>query len=413
MKKLLMLGGSYFQIPAIKKAKELGVYTITCDYLPNNPGHKISDEYYNISTLDKNAILELAKKLNVDGILAYASDPSAPIAAFVAENLGLPTQPYESVNILTNKHLFRDFLFKNGFRCPKSMSFDNIDSCLEGINSFKFPLILKPVDSSGSKGVARIERKEDIAKYFNNAMQYSHQKRVILEEWINYDGYQIAGDGFSIDGNLVFSGFANEHFSPLNINPFVPIGESFPYIGSSSDYKIVNNAIQKILKLLKMHTGAYNFDIRLHNKEVYFLEIGPRNGGNLIPQVIQKAFGIDLVKASICASLGLNLDWFEKEIAKSKILGYFACYVIHSQSSGIFKALEYEENFKKDIVFTQLFVNNGDRIKAFSGSDATLGIVIFKSLSSDEMLFRMNNMNNLIKLHLDEISPMGGGIAKI
>ena len=95
-----MLGASHFQIPAIKYAKEAGYKVITADYLPNNPGHKYSDKYYNVSTIDKESVLKLACELNIDGILSYASDPGAPTAAYVAEKLNLPGNPYKSVKIL-------------------------------------------------------------------------------------------------------------------------------------------------------------------------------------------------------------------------------------------------------------------------------------------------------------------------
>ena len=98
MKRLLMLGGAMQQIPIIRMAKDMGHYVITCDYLPENPGHKLADEYYDISTTDLDGVLELAKGLDLDGIIAYASDPAAPTAAYVAEKLGLPGNPYESVN---------------------------------------------------------------------------------------------------------------------------------------------------------------------------------------------------------------------------------------------------------------------------------------------------------------------------
>ena len=101
MKKVLMLGGSLYQVYAIKEAVKMGYYVITCDYLPNNPGHQYAHEYYNVSTTDKEAVYELAKRLQVDGVVAYASDPAAPTAAYVCEKLGLPTSPYNSVEILS------------------------------------------------------------------------------------------------------------------------------------------------------------------------------------------------------------------------------------------------------------------------------------------------------------------------
>ena len=105
-----MLGGSTSQVCAIKRAKEMGLYVIICDYLPDNPGQFVADEFYLVSTTDKEAVLELAKGLNLDAVICYASDPAAPTAAYVCEKLGLPTSPYESVMVLSNKDTFRQYL---------------------------------------------------------------------------------------------------------------------------------------------------------------------------------------------------------------------------------------------------------------------------------------------------------------
>ena len=105
MKKILMLGGNFLQMTAIKRAKELGYYVISVDYLPNNPGHKYSDEYHNISTIDKEAVLKLAREKQIDGILSYASDVSAPTAAYVAEKLNLPLGTVKSRIFFTRQKL--------------------------------------------------------------------------------------------------------------------------------------------------------------------------------------------------------------------------------------------------------------------------------------------------------------------
>lgn len=123
MKKVLLLGGSLFQVPSIKTAKKMGYHTIVCDFLPDNPGQHFADEYYNVSTTDKEAILALARRLSIDGIVCYASDPAAPTAAYVAEQLGLPTSPYQSVELLSNKDKFRDFLAKHQFNVPKAKGY--------------------------------------------------------------------------------------------------------------------------------------------------------------------------------------------------------------------------------------------------------------------------------------------------
>ena len=119
MKKLLLLGGSRYLLPVIREAKALGCHTITCDYLPDNFAHKYSDEYHNVSIIEKDKVLALAKELEVDGIMSFACDPGVTTAAYVAEKLGLPScGPWDSVEILQNKNRFRGFLREHGFNVP-------------------------------------------------------------------------------------------------------------------------------------------------------------------------------------------------------------------------------------------------------------------------------------------------------
>ena len=159
MKTLLLLGGSAQQIIAIETAKRMGLRTVLCDYLPDNPGQYHADDFHLVSTTDKEAVLKVAINEKADGILAYASDPAAPTAAYVAEKLGLPGSPYKSVELLCNKDEFREFLATNHFHTPLASGYDSIQKALHEIQSGRFncPVIVKPVDSSGSKGVSRID----------------------------------------------------------------------------------------------------------------------------------------------------------------------------------------------------------------------------------------------------------------
>lgn len=396
MKKVLLLGGSYFQIPSVKTAKELGYYTITCDYLPDNPGHKYADEYYNISTTDKEAVLELAQKLNIDGIVCYASDPAAPTAAYVAERMGLPTSPYKSVEILANKDKFREFLTSNGFLVPKAKgyAYQEIDRMLEEVTEFKFPVMVKPVDSSGSKGVRKVDSIDGMVEAVEEAMKYSRSKRFIVEEYVEKYGYQIAGDGFSVDGKLVFRCFANEHFDASGINPYVPVGESWPYFMPERVHDKIHAEIQRALSLLEMKTQAYNFDIRIDSEEnVYLMEIGPRNGGNLIAQVTQYATGVDMVSYTIKAAMGEDCH----DLHMEKPIGYWANYMVHSQKAGVLRKIQIDEKFKEEnIVEFDMFFKPGDYVEAFTGSNGTLGTMILKFKSQEEMLEKMDHMEKWV-----------------
>lgn len=398
MKKILLLGGSYFQIPSIKTAKEMGYYTITCDYLPNNPGHRFADEYHNVSTTDKEAVLKLAKELQIDGVVCYASDPAAPTAAYVAENLGLPTSPFKSVELLSNKDLFRAFLKENGFNVPKAKgyAYSEFDLMINEIDDFKFPIMLKPVDSSGSKGVQKIDSKARLKDAVDNAMKYSRCKRFIIEEYVEKYGYQIAGDGFSVDGKLVFRCFANEHFDVSGINPYVPVGESWPYNMPKHIHDKIHNEIQRALTLLNMKTQAYNFDVRIDkNENVYLMELGPRNGGNLIPQVTKYATGVDMVEYTIKAAMGE--DCSDLKMIEPK--GYWANYMIHSQKTGILTEVKIDKDFEQNnLVEFNMHYQKNDHVDSFTGSNGTLGTMILKFSSESEMLEKMDNMEKWVQV---------------
>ena len=154
MKKLMILGGSRYALPVIKAAHELGLYVITADYLPDNVAHRYSDEYCNVSIIDKEATLAAARELQIDGVTSFACDPGVVTAAYVAEQIGLPScGPYESVCILQNKGLFRRFLSENGFRVPTAKGYTDIDAAVADADLFHWPVIVKPTDSAcGSNG---------------------------------------------------------------------------------------------------------------------------------------------------------------------------------------------------------------------------------------------------------------------
>ena len=397
-----MLGGSAQQVIAIKSAKRLGLYTILCDYLPDNPGQHYADRFYQISTTDKDAVLEIAKKEKIDGILAYASDPAAPTAAYVAEKLGLPGNPYEAVDILCNKDKYRDFLSKHGFCTPKAKGYNTIDSAFNDLKAgiFKFPVLVKPVDSSGSKGVGRINNTEDIGDKLVYAMSFSRAKRLIIEEFVEKLGYQIAGDGLSINGKLVFRYFANDPFDPKCINPFVPISASFPYNMPKEVQDKVHNEIQRLISLLHMRTCTYNFDMRIDKDyNVYLMEVAPRDGGNYIPDVIKYATGIDLVECSIKAAIGDKIvlpDCVEPK-------GYLAYYAVHSYENGILKHIRISPDVEKNnIIDNHIIKHSGDEIKAFTGANTTLGILIMKFDNMDEMLHMMDNSNEWISIEFQK-----------
>lgn len=403
MKKILLLGGSAQQIVAIETAKRLGYYTVLCDFLPDNPGQHHADKFYLVSTTDKEAVLTVAKEEQIEGVLAYASDPAAPTAAYVAEQMGLPGSPYESVEILCNKDLFRKFLSDNGFCTPKADGYTDIQCALSDIRNgtFKFPVIVKPVDSSGSKGVSRIDSIDKAKEKLQYAMSFSRGKRIIVEEFVEKFGYQIAGDGLSVDGKLVFRYFANDHFDPKCVNPFVPVSASFPYYMPEEVHEKVHNEIQRLLTLLHMGTTTYNFDIRIDKDyNVYLMEVAPRDGGNYIPDVIYYATGIDLIECSVKAAMGEKIE-LEKTSAPH---GFFAYYAVHSYTEGILESIEIKQDVEdRNIIEKHINKKKGDIVQAFTGANTALGILIMRFDSIDQMLEMIDGSYEWIKVCVREL----------
>ena len=394
MKRILFLGAAPSQIPPIIYAKSQGHYVITCDYLPENPGHKLADEYHNVSTTDKETVLQLARNLRIDGIVAYASDPAAPTAAYVAEIMGLPGNPYESVLTLARKDLFRTFLKENGFNVPKSESFYNLEDATIWLNKIGVPAFIKPVDSSGSKGITEITHKDQLKDAFEHALDFSREKKVVVEEKILKQGYQVAGDGFVVDGKLVFYCWADEHFDKL-CNGLVPIGQTFPTSHNKALLQEAFKGTQHLLDLLKMKTGALNFDFLFsQDGKFYFLELGPRNGGCLIPEVINYATDVDLIKATVDAALGIDCSYIKQEPVK----GFWSSYMVHSLQNGIFEKVEISERAEKMIIEQTLYSREGDSVREYSGSNDTLGMMILQYPNMDEMLNIVDNMEHDIRV---------------
>lgn len=399
-KKILLLGGSAQQIVAIETAKRLGYETVLCDFLSDNPGQHHADHFYLVSTTDKEAVLEVARREHVDGVLAYASDPAAPTAAYVAEKLGLPGNPYASVDILCNKDKFRAFLAEHEFCTPKARGYDRIADARHDLETgmFRFPVMVKPVDSSGSKGVSRIDGTDGVGDMLDYAMSFSRGKRIIVEEFVEKYGYQIAGDGLSIDGKLVFRYFANDHFNPKCVNPFVPIAASFPYHMPFEVQDKVHETIQRLLTLLDMKTTTYNFDMRIDKDyNVYLMEVAPRDGGNYIPDVIRYATGVDLVECAVKAAMNEAIDVSSFGAGH----GYWSYYAVHSTEDGILERVEIDPSVEKaNIVENHILKKPGDAISAFTGANTTLGILLMRFDSMEQMLHMMDHSEEWIRVFL-------------
>lgn len=399
MKKILLLGGSAQQVVAIKTAKAMGYVTVLCDYLPDNPGQYEADVYYNVSTTDVEAVYQVALKEKVDGVLAYASDPAAFPAAVVAERLGIPTNPSESVAILGVKHKFRDFLRKHGFACPQIYTFPpskSLGEVLDAIKDFRFPIVVKPTDSSGSKGVTMLSTPNELSRAIHNADYYSRNKILIIEEFITRGfPFVIGGDIFVWDGKIILYGEMS-CLRDKDGKGLIPLGERIP--GELNDFQKcrVHEELQRLISLLNIRFGELNIEILLDKEDkVHFLEVGPRAGGNMIPLQLSDAFGVDLVKANVEVAMGNDPKLHIKDIS-----GYYMTYVLHSYMNGVFDGVDFSAEITPYIYRKVLYKVQGDKVESFDGAGKALGIIFFHFDTAEHMNRICERMGELIKVKL-------------
>lgn len=397
-KKLLLLGGSRYILPIIEAAKKLGIYTITCDYLPDNIAHKYSDEYCNVSIIDKEAVLEAAKKLKIDGVMSFACDPGVVTAAYVAEKLGLPScGPYESVCILQNKGLFRKFLTDNGFTVPVAKGYTNVEEAIKDADIFNWPVIVKPTDSAGSKGVTRVDSKEKLEESIRYALSFSHSEEFIIEDFIEKKGFSSDTDSFSVDGELKFVSFSSQRFDENADNPYTPSAYSWPSSISEENQELLKNEIARLLKLLKMRTSIYNIEVRESTAgKAYIMELSPRGGGNRLAEMLRYATGVDLVTNAVRAAVGMQVSGVEQKPYD----GCWAEVILHSDTAGVFDKLWISDEIRENVIEEDLWIEEGAAVGGFSAANEAVGTLVLKFDTEERLKEVMDDLSRFVKVTL-------------
>lgn len=395
-KKLMLLGGLRYLLPVIEAAHRLGIYVITCDYLPDNIAHKYSDEYHNVSIVDKEAVLELARKLQIDGIMSFAVDPGVVTAAYVQEQMELPGNPYESVCILQNKDRFRNFLTQHGFNVPKAKGFASMEDALAEKYWFPWPVIVKPTDSAGSKGVTRVDRLEDLEPALKVAFDHSISGRVIVEEFIEKQGCSSDTDCFSVDGQLKFVSFSAQRFDEDAPNPYTPSAYSWPSTFTPAQEEELTSEIQRLLTLLGMQTSIYNIETRVGtNGKPYIMEVSPRGGGNRLAEMLRYATGVDLITNAVRAAVGEEVV----DVEQKPYNGAWAEVVLHSDKDGKFQELSVDTSaVNAKVVETDLWVQPGDQVRAFKGANDAIGTLVLNFVTEAELVSALKHVADWVRI---------------
>lgn len=396
MKKLMILGGARYALPVIEAAHNMGCYVITCDYLPDNIAHRFSDEYCNVSIIDKDAVLEVAQKLKIDGIMSFACDPGVVTAAYVAEKMGLPSVgSYEAVSVLQNKGRFRAFLTEHGFNVPIAKGYKSIDDALQDVDIFHWPVIVKPTDSAGSKGVTKVENPSKLKESIEYALSFSHCDEFIIEDFLEQVGYSSDTDSFSVDGELKFVSFDCQLFDKKAENPYTPAAYSWPASISEEHQKELASEIQRLITLLGLKSSIYNIETReCIDGKAYIMECSPRGGGNRLAEMLRYATGVDLIKAAVLAAIGEEIT----DVVQKPYDGCWAEIVLHSDNPGLFENLWISDEINDCVVERDLWIKQGEHVGGFSAANEAIGTLVLR-FEDSKMLDRvLSNQEEYVKV---------------
>lgn len=386
---MLIAGGGYADIPLIKSAQQMGYYVITSGNRPSDLGHRYSDEYHPADFSDPEAILALARDLKISAICACCNDFSALSAAYTAEKLGLPGHdPFRTAQIIHHKDEYRKFALANGIPAPKALCFVNKQEALQGITSIPFPVIIKPVDLTGGKGISIINDMAEAEPAIDKSFAVSKAGRLVAEEFITGSRH-----GFSVflyNGRVVFYFSDNEHYF---LNPYLVSAASTPSTAPSFVNQRLCDQSEKIASLLSLKTGIFHIQyIFKDNKEPVIIEICRRAPGDLYIKLVEHATGVDYPAWIVKASTGLDCSGLSHAEPK----GCFVRHCVMSAAPGRVKDVVFDPDIRKKVIDQFMWWKQGDLITDVM--TAKCGIVFLKFDSREEMMEKTDRLQETIKV---------------
>ena len=390
MKKLLIIGASILQLPAIQRAKELGYYVAVADYNPNAVGIEYADEYFNASTIDIDAVVEVAKSFRPDGIMTLATDMPMRSIAKAAEVLGLPSISFETAVKATDKaHMIRAFE-ANGVEHPWFYAIDD-KSILESVRArLMYPCIIKPTDNAGSRGVRLVENNSDLDSAYEYAASSSRSGSVIIEEYLR-------GDEVSVE-IIVKDGVPHVLAVTDKITTgaphFVEMGHTQPSRLPEGDVEKIKDLACRAVCAVGINTGPAHVEIMLTKDGPKMIELGARMGGDCITtHLVPLSTGIDMVEATIKLCCGETPDITPK-FSKGSAIRYFNVPAgVIKNISGV-GAAEVSDGIRQ-ISFVK---GVGDTVSSIGSSTDRVGFVIGQADSAESAVSKVQEAISKIKI---------------
>ncbi|WP_373155540.1 acetyl-CoA carboxylase biotin carboxylase subunit family protein [Clostridium sp. AUH-JLR23] len=319
MEKLVIIGAGEFQLPLIQKAKSLNYETHVFAWEEGAVGKEVADYFYPISITEKQEILDICKKIQPKGVVSIGSDLAVLTVNYIARNLGLVCNPKESDLITTNKYLMRDAFQNNSIPVPKFIKTDRLIQENE-IEDFTYPLIVKPTDRSGSRGIKKVNSFEDLNLAISIAINNSFEKCAIVEEYINGEEYSCECISFESKHNCL--AFTKKYTT--GAPHFIETGHLEPADLDNEQITYFSKEIFKALDALKIQYGASHCEFKITDDgKIKIIEIGARMGGDCIgSHLVQLSTSNDYIKMVIDVACGKRIDEIKNSIKQNAFIKF-------------------------------------------------------------------------------------------
>lgn len=347
-KKLAIIGASYLQQPLVEKAREMGLYTICFAWEDGAVCKDLCDKFYPISIVDKDAILKVCREEGIDAVTTIASDVAVLTVNYVAEQMGLIGNPDKYSQTATNKYLMRQCFMENGVPSPKYCLTDG--EVPMAISTFRFPVIVKPTDRSGSRGVEKVEKQEDLQEAITRACKESFQQKAVIEEFV--EGREISVESISFEGRHYILQITDKVTTEAPF--FVELEHHQPSTLPEDIKSRVKAIVLNALTALHIQYGASHAELKItKDGDIRVIEIGARMGGDFIgSDLVKLSTGYDFLKGVIDVAFG---QFEEPKITEHKFSGvYFLCKKTERLLPIIENAEKYPEIVRAEVTDTVL-----------------------------------------------------------
>lgn len=398
MRRLLILGGSPNQLRLVEAANNAGIYTVVCNYLEDCVARSECNKFYHQDYRDKENVLSIAKEEQVDGVISN-SEAAMPIVSYVAERLGLPGNSVDGIDQLTSKTRFRDLQRQCGIYAPNNYECNTWEELLQGINTLTFPIIVKPCESSGTRGTTRVNFREDtdaLRQAFEKCHYFSVNSKVSVEEYVTMPSLQVIdGDVFVCGKEFLWNGFFTCYRS--SYAPMLPMMESFPILITDEDFSIVREHICLLFEKAGIVHGQYNVEMYFTEKhELFVIEINARQGGNNIPHLIELHSGIDFDKLLVTTAVG-DMSYFDIVKNQENVMRYITQYVVFSREAGILERLDIDEGIGHYLIERTDVRHVGEEVVVGMNAGDSIARLVFDFGDADTQQYYVERVEELVK----------------